>query len=866
MGQSRRRGKRRWGIVMAVSVAVAVAAAVLVGNYLTPNCQREGCPAVDRLQSYRPPEPARVYDADGQLAGQLSGPRRIVVPLDSIPPILQKGYVAVEDRRFYEHGGVDLQGAVRAFFANLGSGGVEEGASTITMQLARNVFGDEVLSYNRWHRKATEIRLAREIESQLSKQRILELYLNQIYLGDGVYGVETAAQHYFGVPASDLSLTQAALLIGLAKNPEGYNPRRNPDQARERIGVVLDLLRKQGVVSAAEADEARNAKLGLKDDGDTSAWGANAYFIAGVRRELRALYPDPVERRGLRVYTGLDQDAQKAAVKDLDSQIHAIEAGRWGTFRHKTPGDSLAPAEGTSPYLQGMVVAMEPSTGLVTTLVGGRDYHHSEFDRAFQARRQPGSAFKPIVYAAALSRGLRLNQTVSTDPVRYASQGSPDWEPHDHVSGKELTVRDALVFSSNTAAVRVGQRVGVDAVIHQARAMGITTDIPHYPSIYLGAASVIPAQLVAAYASLENGGRRVEPHLIQRIEDAQGQEVWRYQATEGGRALDPRVAFLVLDVLRDVARRGTGWRVGRTVSYPVAGKTGTTNDSKDAWFVGMTPKLAAGVWIGFDDPKTVVSGGSGGTLAAPAFAAFMETANADRAPMRPWSPPPGVVQEQVDSESGLLWNRFCQGDPVDEYFLSGTDPIGECRPDEPYWYRSADGGWSYDSAAAAWSWPGESGRDGYGWDGQEHQPDRPSWGHGGDRGYGVDSAGMPAEASPRPSDVLGRDRTDGTTPPETRDPDADRRAPERGRDLDAARRNRGRIHPAEPEARVGPETGADPEPTAPPPAAVDSARSRRPPTKQDTAPASQPPPPAMPRVTQPSIPDTALPRDTTRGG
>jgi penicillin-binding protein 1A len=566
------------------------------------------------------------------------------------------------------------------------------------MQLARNVFGPDVLQWNRFRRKAAEVRIARRLESQLTKDQILEIYLNQIYLGDGVYGVETAAQHYFGKPVSRVSTREAALLIGLAKNPEGYNPRRDPFAAKDRIETVLDILVKEHVIAADEAEKARAERVQLTDKPGTPEWGKNSYYFAAVRRELRELVPEPSQRQGLEVYTGLDPRAQAAGVDALVAQIRSIEGGRWGTFRHEAASGELPRME-LSPYLQGMVVAMDPITGVVTTLVGGRDYYHSEFDRAFQARRQPGSSFKPFVYAAALQSGVRLSDRVSTEPVRLEQRGTPDWEPGDHVDVPELTVRNALVHSSNSATVRIGQNVGIHRVAELAHTMGISTDIPPYPASFLGAGDVIPAELVAAYAAFGNGGRRIVPHLITRIEDPHGHVVYEAADMGGQRVLDQRISFLMLDMMRDVVTRGTGWRVGASgLSFAAAGKTGTTNDSRDAWFIGMTQSLVGGVWLGFDDPQTIVRNGSGGDLAAPVWAKFMQVANRGRKPEVSWEPPAGIVAVEIDAETGYRATPECVVAQVrTEYFINGTEPYAGCGFDYNDWNGWGDSIDSLDS-------------------------------------------------------------------------------------------------------------------------------------------------------------------------
>ncbi|MGD2068274.1 MAG: transglycosylase domain-containing protein [Gemmatimonadota bacterium] len=678
-GKKPRSGRlARWAFAGAAGALLAL---VVATTLLTPDCADEGCPTLASVEAYRPPEPPRVYDRTGRLVGQLPGPRRLVVSLREVSPLVRNGFVAVEDRRFFHHDGVDVLGVLRALVRNARAGGVEEGASTITMQLVRNVFEADVHDYNRWRRKLTEARMALALEDRLSKDRILELYLNQIYLGDGVWGVETAARDFFGKPAAEVGPAEAALLVGLAKNPEGYNPRRHPERAVQRRNVVLDILEREGLLSPAEAEEARAAPLDLASP--RRAGSAAVWYMAAVDRRLRELFPDPRERHGLRVHTGYDPPLQATAVQALGQQIAAIEAGTFGPWRHEAPGEGkLQPVRGrASPYLQGMVVALEPSTGEVLALVGGRDFGHSEYDRAFQARRQPGSAFKPLVYSVALQRGLSLSDPVATDPVVVRQAGGEPWSPRDAGDGEPLTVREALARSSNAAAVRVGRLAGLDRVISRARNLGITTPIPRYPSIFLGSAEVVPAELTAAYAAFGNGGLRVVPHLVTRIEDASGETVWEPENIDPEPAMDPAVAWLTLEALRGVIDGGTGWRA-RQDGYrgPAAGKTGTTDEGRDAWFVGLTPDLVAGVWLGFDAPRTIVPGGGGGALAAPVWGHLAAAARAASGSGTPaWSRPPGVVEATIDRSTGQLAGEHCPGElVVTEYFLEGTAPRERC--------------------------------------------------------------------------------------------------------------------------------------------------------------------------------------------
>ena len=679
---------RRFARRLLVGSAALLALLVAGTFFLTPDCRDEGCPTLANVEEYAPPEPPHVYDHQGRLVGQLPGPQRLVVELEEIPELVKDGFVAVEDRRFRSHGGVDVLGIGRAALANLRSGEVEEGASTITMQLVRNVFEADVLEYNRWRRKLTEARMALALEDRLGKDRILELYLNQIYLGGGVWGVETAARHLFGKSVSEVTTAEAALLVGLAKNPEGYSPRRNPERAKERRSVILDVMVREGLLTPWEADEARDEPFQLNTT--ANARQAGAYYLAAVDRRVRDLYPDPRARRGLRIHTGYDPALQEAALRSLSDQIEAVERGDYGSYGHPVPGpDGLdEPRTGVSPYLQGMVVALDARNGEVRALVGGRSFAHSEFDRALQARRQPGSAFKPFVYATAFSRGMTLLRKLETGPVTVHQAGQEPWSPADAGDGEPMTPREAMARSSNTAAVRVGQWAGVERVAGTARSLGISTPLPSVPSLFLGSAEVVPAELVAAYAAFGNGGRRVTPHLITRIEDGDGEVLWTPEGVAPEPVLDPGVAYLTLDVLRSVVSDGTGWRV-RDEGYHglAAGKTGTTDGSRDAWFVGMTPGTVAGVWLGFDAPRTIVGDAGGGQLAAPVWGRMMARASRDPRGSGDalfgdrvgWRQPPGVVEVAVDSETGLLATNGCPGEQVVRgLYLEGTQPLSRC--------------------------------------------------------------------------------------------------------------------------------------------------------------------------------------------
>jgi penicillin-binding protein 1A len=642
----------------------------------------QDCPDVSALRTYRPPEATRIFALDGSRVADLSPERRVVVDLKDVPNAVSNGFVAVEDRRFWQHDGVDLKGVGRALIRNITSLSVKEGFSTITMQLARQVFSEQLPLDKKFTRKACEVRLAPKIEKAFSKRDILKMYMNQVYLGDGLYGVEAASRSFFGKPIGRVTLAEGALLVGLVKNPEGYNPRKHALRAIQRRNVVLDVMVRENVITSAQAAAAKKELLKIAPP--IEAAGPAPYFVAAVRRQLHERFGEDADTRGLRVYTGLDPVAQKAAQTALLAQIKRIESGALGKYKHPRPDSAkkLEPATSDgSPYLQGMVIVLDAQKGVVRALVGGRDFTHSQYDRAFLAHRQPGSAFKPFVYAAAIQKGLSLNSQVQTTPIQLASDGLDAWKPDDLVPDTvtALSVRDAFALSSNYGAIRVGQWVGTQPVIDMAHAAGIKTAIPPYPSIFLGAAEIIPAEFVAAYATFGNGGYRVQPQLVERVEDARGKVLW--QAAQSVEAvLDPSIAFLTLSLMEDVVDRGTGGSVRRRGFFlPAAGKTGTTNDAKDVWFVGLTPDLVAGVWLGFDQPKMITANASGGAFAAPIWADMMKAVYQNRAEPNPWVAPESLVSATIDEDTGLLATDNCSPLRVRvEYFVPGTQPTDYC--------------------------------------------------------------------------------------------------------------------------------------------------------------------------------------------
>ncbi|MGA9522491.1 MAG: PBP1A family penicillin-binding protein [Myxococcaceae bacterium] len=653
---------------------------------LWPRCDGESCPSVAALEEYTPPQASRVFDRSGKMLAHLAPERRIVLPLAQIPKHVRQAFLAVEDSRFYQHGGVDYRRVAGALVRNLRTLSYEEGFSTLTMQLARNVFPEQLTRAKTLRRKVWEVVLARDIERAFTKDRILELYLNQIALGEGLHGVEAAAQGYFGKPAARLSLAEAALLAGLPRAPSFYNPRRNPEAAKQRRNLILGLMAREGLITAEEAQKAQAEPLSLIPP--LEARGEAPYFVVAVHKELVERFGPDATTVGLRVHTGLDLELQHAAEAQLLRQLEAVEKGKLGRFAHRSCAKGTA-QDDASACLQGLYVALEPRTGDVLALVGGRDYALSQFDRVTQARRQAGSVFKPVVYASALAAGIPVSTLLTGPGAAPATEPGPEEEdaeeayrPADHVSEEEiLDLRTSLASSSNRAAVELGERVGVARVAELARALGLSTPIHELPSTFLGAAEVVPLELVAAYAPFTNGGLSVKPRLIQRVEDATGKVVWE-APVETKPVLSPAVAFLTVSLLQDAVDKGTGAGVrsaGLKASVPAAGKTGTTNDAADAWFIGVTPDLVAGVWLGFDLPQRILPEASGGRLAAPVWGRIAKEYYRTRKVPSAWRAPTDVLSRSIDGRSGRLANPECPPEQVrTEWFVSGTEPLEKC--------------------------------------------------------------------------------------------------------------------------------------------------------------------------------------------
>jgi penicillin-binding protein 1A len=646
---------------------------------------------VGRLAAYQPGGGPVLLDRNGQELARLTPVSRQLVALSDLPEHVGLAFLAVEDRRFREHRGVDWRRTVGSAVANVRAGGVREGGSTITMQLARNVFPDRLPGQERsLRRKLLEVRVAREIERSFSKDEILELYLNHIYFGGPVYGIEAASRYYFGKSAASLGLAESATLAALPKAPNLYDPRSHPARARTRRDLVLDLMAAHGWINGDAEAQARASPLRVVPERppEPETLPPAPYFVHSARRALEARLGDALYSHPLRIHTTIDRETQAAVERALDRQLRAIERGSLGRFggerRYGAP-DGVT-ATGTL-YLQGAAVVMDLETGDVLALVGGRDHRDSPFNRATRARRPVGSAFKPFVYAAAVAEGYAPSQRLTDEPLELELPGGEVWAPRNFDGGYagEVTLREAAVRSNNVATVRLALAVGMSDVARTARRSGIRNELHELPSLALGTTELSLLELTAAYAPFATLGSSVRPRLIRLVEDSAGKTVWSPKV-ERRKAMDAGVAYLVTDLLRDAVERGTGAPV-RRAGYrgSAAGKTGTTDDGHDVWFVGYTPELLGGVWIGFDRPRPVLADARAGELAAPVWGEMMRAIHGGRPGPEPWPRPGTVVEREVDPATGLVLAEGCHpvsGQPVTEVFLRSDLPATVCPAGE----------------------------------------------------------------------------------------------------------------------------------------------------------------------------------------
>ncbi len=568
-----------------------------------------------------------VYDYKGGFYSRLAGENRVVVPFDKVSNHFVNALISREDTRFYQHHGVDPIGVARAVVRNLFLGGFREGASTITQQLARNSFP---LGGKNLHRKLIEAAMAFRIETELTKEEILEAYMNRIYFGSGTYGIEAASQTYFGKPASRLTLAEAATLAGLIRSPNRFSPLNNPKGSLRERNTVLKRMHDIGLITLAQQNESSAEPLVTASKSRTSAednWAMNA-----ILRDLElVLEPGQMDGGGLRIYTTIDGELQRTAEESVQKRLAKVEAQPG--YPHKPASaysSQVLDAEKSAPYLQAAALAMDNATGGIRAIVGGRDYDHSKFHRALFGRRQIGSTVKPFVYAVAFEQGLKANEKISDD--RLGPGDIPSAYGSYSPSNSDGTYRglqpagEGLVQSRNTMTVRVGLRAGLSRVADAVINAGLSKDPPRYPALCLGAFETNLKDLTSAYTVFATGGVRLQAYLIEKVTDSSGHLL--YKATRGRVPLFSQAAAKeTTELLEEVLERGTGANASALgLRGRAAGKTGTTNNFVDAWFVGFDSRLTCGVWVGFDQPRTIISGGYGGTLALPVWVDIMHAA------------------------------------------------------------------------------------------------------------------------------------------------------------------------------------------------------------------------------------------------
>src|SRR4051794_30718409 len=769
-------------------------------------------PDYSQLQDYEPPVMTRVHATDGSLRGEHAKGRGFSLPIQAVPKLVINAFLAAEDKNFYEHGGIDFSGMARAavlYAQNYGSNRRPQGASTITQQVAKNFLLTNEVSFSR---KIKEALLAMRIERAYSKDRILELYLNEIYLGLGAYGIAAASLVYFDKSVNELTVAEASYLAALPKMPATLHPVRNRDRAIERRNYVIDRLVENGWVKQADADKARKEPLAVTSRSNGAHTFAGEYFAEEVRRDIFERYGEKkLYEGGLSVRTTLDPKVQVMARKTMAAGLVNFDeqqgwrgavtqidiSGDWGVkladvkslsdispwrmavvletsdqsarigfqpgrelggaiskerqtglitldgvkwakaaagptrFRTPTsvsrvlsPGDVIYadplikdgnPVEGQYrlrqvPEVSGAMVVMDPWTGRVLAMVGGFSFDQSQFNRATQAYRQPGSSFKPIVYSSALDNGYTPSTVVVDAPIEIdMGQGGGVWRPENYDAGKyngPMTLRNALRLSRNTVTVRLAQDIGMPLIGEYAKRFGVYDELPNYLSYSLGAGETTVMRMVTAYSMFANGGRRVKATLIDRIQDRYGHTIFRHDAREcrgcdapGGwknqpepqlvdrreQVLDPMTAYQITSMMEYVVQAGTA-TVVKEVGKPIAGKTGTTNDEKDAWFIGFSPDLVVGIYVGFDKPRNLGRGMTGGHLAAPIAKDFLKLALADK-PAIPFKVPAGIKLIRVEAKSGMrsgpsegrgtILEAFKPGTaPPDNYAAIGVEPEG----------------------------------------------------------------------------------------------------------------------------------------------------------------------------------------------
>ncbi len=654
---------------------------VMIRTYRT---YKRDLPSLAQLHNIEPSLITKIHSADGTVIKEFYTERRILIPLERMPPELIDALLATEDRRFFKHWGVNLLALSRAFWNNLWEWRWAQGASTITQQLARTLFltPEKTIS-----RKIKEILTAIKIERNYSKEEILEMYLNQCYFGKGAYGVQAAALLYFNKNVEDLSVSECAVLIGIPKNPSRYSPIEHPKLAQQRRNIVLNAMRDFEKIPERLADSLKN--LDLEIHPSSLPTGEAPYFTEMVRQYLESKYgEDALYRGGLSVYTTLNLDLQKAAEEALQTQVDVLQKSMESTHTLRDTSYTVMVTDSSAgepsqerqyKQIQGAVVAMENKTGNILALIGGKDFEKSEFNRAIQAKRQPGSGFKPFIYTAAIDNGARPVDVMYDTPFSLTGEDGEEWSPEnfDRIFRGPVTLRQALAKSINVISAKLIEKVTPQQTIFYASNMGIGSSLSPYPSLALGTSEVTLQEMVSAISVFPNQGIKVEPRYILKITDRYGKILEENPASKKEEVLSAQTAYIMTTMLESVVNDGTGWGArGRGFYRPAGGKTGTSDNCTDNWFLGFTPQITAGVWIGYDDKTVIGENITGAHTALPVWSDFMIKAH-DTLKVEDFRVPPGIVFKTVCLESGLLATDRCPR-IITDVFTEETAPSVYC--------------------------------------------------------------------------------------------------------------------------------------------------------------------------------------------
>lgn len=616
-------------------------------------------PEIADLKSYKPNLTTSIYDDKGELISQLYTEQRTLVKISDIPINLQNAIIAKEDPNFYKHSGFDIKGILRAAINNLIHKKVVEGASTITQQLARNLFLTREKTFSR---KIKEVILSLQIEKYYTKQEILELYCNQIYFGHGAYGVEAASRTYFGKNVTELTLPECALLAALPQAPSQIDPYKNPELSIQKRNIVLNKMFEHGYITENEKIEAEATPIKLSKFEVKNA----PYFVEYIRQQLEATYGSSIYKSGLKVYTTLNTHMQNIAQKLFFNHINNLQK--------KIHNSSTSMID---KKLQGAMIAIDPNTGYIKVMIGGVDFSESEFNRATQAKRQTGSAFKPILYTAAIENGFRISDVLLDSPIVFQNENGTLWKP-ENFTGKfsgPIIILNALTHSINVATVKLAHQVGLSNIKKYARKLGISSPLGNDYTIALGSSSLSLIELTNAYAPFANGGMQVEPMAILSIKDNSGRTL-NQRSVKISEAISPATAYIITFMLENVVNKGTA-KIIRQMGFagPCAGKTGTTNDHTDAWFIGFTPEIVVGIWIGFDEKEPMGRSMVGGYAAAPLWANFM--LNTYYSSNKEFYIPDNIIFKKICTKSGKLATQNCPN-TMDVPFIKDTEPTELC--------------------------------------------------------------------------------------------------------------------------------------------------------------------------------------------